>query len=62
MNLTKQVAPYRQARRSFINRCADVLWAGVLLAFIATAQPQATYASPDATAQPVPEMTSEELA
>ncbi|QXG50037.1 hypothetical protein [Pseudomonas viridiflava] len=26
MNLTKQVAPYRQARRSFIYRCADVLW------------------------------------
>lgn len=62
MNLTKQVAPDRQARRSFISRCADVLWAGVLLASFASAQPQATPASPDATAQPVPEMTSEELA
>lgn len=62
MNLTKQVAPHRQARRSFINRCADVLWAGVLLASFASAQPQATPASTDATAQPMPEMTSEELA
>ncbi|MGQ5252396.1 hypothetical protein ACULMA_00670 [Xanthomonas arboricola pv. corylina] len=30
MNLTKQVAPHRQARRSFISRCADVSFIDVL--------------------------------
>ena len=62
MNSRKPLELHRQARRSFINRCADVLWAGVLLASFASAQPRAIPASTDATAQPMPEMTSEELA
>lgn len=62
MNLTKQLAPYRQARRNVINLCADLLWVCVLLAFFASAQPQANAEYTDAAAQPLPELNSEELA
>ncbi|MFK7697966.1 hypothetical protein [Pseudomonas caspiana] len=62
MNLTKPLAPYRQARRSVINLCANLLWAGVLLVSFASAQPQVIPVSTDAAAQPLPDLTSEELA